>query len=90
MLFLIDLTWNDPEVSGGVHVQVPSPPFRISETAGRIALNFSVLGGPQAKRFTQDGDICTRARVTVNTYKHIYFLSLVHRPKGVILVTVMR
>ena len=34
------------------------------------------------------GDICKSARATVHTFKHICTLPLLHRPKGILLVTV--
>ena len=61
------------------------PLFRISGTAGRIALELGVwLEDPLAMRFTQHGDIRRSARVTV-THLSISSLPLVYRPKGVLL-----
>ena len=42
---------------------------------------------PLAMYFAQDGDVRTSACVTAHTFKHIYSLPLVYRPKGVLRVT---
>ena len=63
-----------------LHVRTP---FHILETAGRIALKFGVwLGYHKLYVLHGMGDICSSARVAVNTLKHMYSLPFVHRPKA--------
>ena len=62
----------------------PFPQFGNSRTdCAEISRLFR---GPLAMCFTQDGDICFSAGVTVHTFKHIYSLPLVYLPKCTLLV----
>ena len=70
-----------------MHVRTCASLFRISETAGRISLKIDVwLGDHWLYILHGMGDIFSRTRETVHTFKHIYPLVLVHRPKRAVLV----
>ena len=43
--------------------------------------NWCVVRHTLFMRFAQDGGNCTYARAAVHTFKHIYSLPIVHRPK---------
>ena len=84
------------QVMGGVHLHMRTceradvpPPFRISETDGRIALKIGeMVRGPLAMRFTQNGGYPHERTCNCTHIKHICSLPLVHCPKGVLLVSV--
>ena len=46
-----------------------------------------MVRGPLAIHFAKDGDILSSTHITVHTFKPIYPLQLVHRPKDASLVT---
>ena len=62
------------------------PPSLFGNGWTDCAENWCVIRGSLAIHFTQDGDIFSRARVTVQTFKHIHPLPLAHRLKGALLV----
>ena len=70
-----------------VHVRILFPYLKNGWTD--CAETWCVARGPLAMRCTQDGRFCTNASVpNYHTFKHIYSLPLVRRPKGVILVDI--
>ena len=86
------LAWRFTKVNGGVQVRVRTRAavFRISGTAGRIALKRGMwLQDHWLCTLHGMGGIRTNARVTVHTFKHICLLPIVHRPKGVLLVVIL-
>ena len=73
-------------LNGGVHLRLRTPFSYLENGWTDCAENWCVIRGLLAIHFAKDGDIFPSARVNVHTFKHIYPLPLVHRPKGAFLV----
>ena len=70
-----------------LHVRTRPSLFHFSITAGHSVLKFGVLlDTHQLCAWHRFGNIYTSARAVVHHFKHIYSLSLVHGPKGVLMV----
>ena len=67
-----------------------APIFLVSGTAGQIALKFGVwLRDHWLCILQRMEDNRTSMSVTIHTFKHIYWLALVHRANGVLLVNIV-